>query len=53
MQVIGGSLVAYQPILERGGACIGTTAMVAGMMAEVDENELSQSLQNSVGGTGS
>ena len=31
---------------------IGMTAMVAGLMAEVDENKFAPSLQRSVGGTG-
>ena len=49
-----GLLVVYSPILEREGAvvCIGMSAMVAGMMAEVDDNEFAPSLQRSIGGTG-
>ena len=45
--------MAYHTILERGGDefCIGTTAMVAGLMAEMDENEFSPSLRRSVGGS--
>ena len=41
-QGIGGSLVVYHPILERGGAevCIGTTAMVARLVAETENNEV-------------
>ena len=40
VQGIRGSLVAYCPILERGGAevCIGTTAMVAVLTAYMDKN---------------
>ena len=40
MQLIGGSLAAYRTILEGGGAevCIGTTAMVSGLIVEMDEN---------------
>ena len=55
MQGIGGSLVAYSPILERGGAvvCIGISEMFSGMMLEVDDNEFAPSLQRSIGGTGS
>ena len=54
MQVMGGSLVVYRPILEKGGAvvCIGTTAVVAGLMAEMEENEFAPSLQSSVVGNG-
>ena len=50
---IGGSLVVYRPILERGGAevCIGTTAMLAGMVEETYKNEVAPSLRSSVGGT--
>ena len=53
MQVIGGSLVVYCPILERDGTevCIGTTAMVAGMVEEMDENEVVPSLRRFGGGT--
>ena len=32
--------------------CIDTTVMVAGLMAEVDENEFAPSLRRSVGGNG-
>ena len=43
VQGIGSSFVVYLPILERGGTevCIGTTAMVAGLVAEMEENEIS------------
>ena len=46
--------MAHFPIMERGGAvvCIGTTSMVAGLMADVDENQFGPSLWRSVGGTG-
>ena len=39
-QGIGGLLVVYRPILERGGAevCIDTKVMVAGLVAETDKN---------------
>ena len=49
-QGIGGSLLAYRPILEMGGAvvCIGTTEKVAGMMEEVDKNEFALSLRRYV-----
>ena len=42
VQEIEGPLVVYRPILERGGdeICIGTTAIVAGLVAEMDENEV-------------
>ena len=52
-QVIGGSLVVYCPILEKGGAevCIDTTAMVAGVVAETEKNEVVSSFQRSAGGT--
>ena len=53
VQGIGGLLVEYRPILERVGAevCIGMTSMVAGLMAEMDENEFAPPLRSSVGGT--
>ena len=37
---IGGSLVVYRPILERGVTVvlIDTTVMVAGLVAEIDKN---------------
>ena len=43
-QVIGGSLVVYCPIWERGVAevCIDTRAMVYGMVAELDENRVAR-----------
>ena len=49
----GGSLVASRPILERGGAevFIDTTAMVAGLVVDTDENEVDPSLRSSDGGT--
>ena len=52
-QEIGGSLVVYRPILERGGTevCIDTTAMFAGMVAETEKNEVVPSLRCSTGGT--
>ena len=52
---IGGPLVVYRTILERGGSevCIDTTAMVAGLVTEADENEVTTSLQSSAGGTDS
>ena len=45
--------MVYRPIFERGGAevCIDTTVMVAGMVAETDENEVALSLRRSAGGT--
>ena len=53
VQGIWGLLVAYCTILESGGTvvCIGTTAMVAGLMVEMDENEFAPSFQGYVGGT--
>ena len=53
-QRIGGSFVVYRPILERGGieVCIYTTVIVAGLVAEMDNNEFSPSLRRSSGGTG-
>ena len=52
MQGIGGSLVVYHPILEKGGAevCISTTTMVAGLVAEMYKNDVAPSLQLFVGG---
>ena len=46
-------MVVYRPIFERGGAeiCIDTTVIVAGMVAETDENEVAPSLRRSDGGT--
>ena len=46
-------MVASRPILERGGAevFIDTTAMVAGLVVDTDENEVDPSLRSSDGGT--
>ena len=45
--------MVYRPIFERGGAevFIDTTVMVAGLVAETDENEVAPSLRRSTGGT--
>ena len=52
-QGIGEYFVVYRPILERGGieVCIYTTVIVAGLVAEMDNNEFSPSLRRSSGGT--
>ena len=54
MKKIGVSLAAYRTMLERGGTvvCIVTTEIVAGLIAELDENEFVPSFRRSVGGTG-
>ena len=45
--------MVYHPIFERGGAevCIDTRVMVAGLVAETDENEVAPSLRRSAEGT--
>ena len=52
-QGIGGLLVVYHPIFERDDAevRIVTTAMVAGLVAEMDDDEVAPSLRSSAGGT--
>ena len=52
-QGIGDFFVVYRPILERGGAevCIDTTTMVAGLVVDTDENEVSPLLRLSDVGT--
>ena len=54
VQGIGGLLVEFRTILERGGAvlCIGTKAVVAGTMAELGVSGVAPSLRRDVGGTG-
>ena len=45
--------MVFRPILETGGAevFIDTTAMVAGLVVDTDENEVDPSLRSSDGGT--
>ena len=52
-KVVGGLLVVYRPILERGGAevFIDTTAMVAGLVMDTDEKTFVPSLRCSAVGT--